>query len=114
MKLNETPWTRVCSSSEGGYGKRLAIIKVLVETGAYEERIKDPELSPVFSTCGRENGRSSVLNILRKSFHLLKGEEFKNHIFLMRQKKDSLVSWKRCWMQGRISMQSINMETLRS
>ncbi len=35
-KLNETPLDVVCSSSEGGYGKRLEIIKVLVETGALE------------------------------------------------------------------------------
>ena len=82
-KLNETPLDVVCSSSEGGYGKRLAIIKVLVETGAYEERIKDPELSPVFSTCGLGEWAVECFKYFTEKFpSLLKGEEFKNRYLL--------------------------------
>jgi len=82
-KLNETPLDVVCSSSEGGYGKRLEIIQVLVETGAYEERIKDPDLSPVFSTCGLGEWAVECFKYFTEKFpSLLKSEEFKNRYLL--------------------------------
>ena len=82
-KLNETPLDVVCSSSEGGDEKRLEIIKVLVETGAYEERIEDPDLSPVLSTCGLGVWAIECFKYFTEKFpSLLKSEEFKNRYLL--------------------------------
>ena len=82
-KLNETPLDVVCSSSEGGDEKRFEIIKVLVETGAYAERIEDPDLSPVLSTCDLGEWAIEYFKYFTEKFpSLLKSEEFKNRYLL--------------------------------
>jgi ankyrin repeat protein len=82
-KLNETPLDVVCSSSGGGYEKRLEIIKILVETGAYDERIEDPDLSPVLLTCSLGEWAIEIFQYFTEKFpRLLKNEELKNRYLL--------------------------------
>ncbi|MDC1004456.1 hypothetical protein OAQ34_02415 [Opitutales bacterium] len=82
-KLNETPLDVVCSSSGGGYEKRLEIIKILVETGAHDERIEDPDLSPVLLTCSLGEWAIECFQYFTEKFpRLLKNEELKNRYLL--------------------------------
>lgn len=82
-KLNETPLDVVCSSSGGGDEKRLEIIKILVETGAFDERIEDPDLSPVLSTCSLGEWAIEIFQYFTEKFpRLLKNEELKNRYLL--------------------------------
>ena len=73
---------RACYSGTGRLENRLDIIKLLVETGAYDELIETPYnrgYTPVFNTCGFGKWALDCFQYFTEKFpNLLKNEEYRN------------------------------------
>ena len=79
---DKSPLRRACYSGTGRLENRLDIIKLLVETGAYDELIETPYnrgYTPVFNTCGFGKWALDCFQYFTEKFpNLLKNEEYRN------------------------------------